>query len=129
MDELRSLDRMLRLERGVGATAVRNLPQTLAVFETHFPRFPVLPGVLLLSSLADLGCLLLREETGTDWRLASLGQARFRRYARPGDQLEIAVDHVPDQGGDATLSGSIRVDGHLIAGVRRLRFAQAGTAP
>jgi 3-hydroxyacyl-[acyl-carrier-protein] dehydratase len=122
MAELGSFDRVTRLEPGSGATALRNIPQTLTVFETHFPRFAVLPGVMLLASIVELGRHFLREETGRGWALASLEGARFRRYARPGDQLEIVVTRITIAEGGATLAGSIRADGHVIVDVRRLRF-------
>jgi 3-hydroxyacyl-[acyl-carrier-protein] dehydratase len=120
----RALDRVVGVEPGRGARAERNVPQTLAVFDTHFPRFPVLPGVLLVQSLEALGAHFLGTELGGTWRLTEVEQVKFRHYARPGDRLEIAVDLAERAGRSATFSGTIRVDDRIITTVRRLHFEQ-----
>ncbi|WP_393071991.1 hypothetical protein [Streptomyces sp. LN704] len=64
---LPAFDRLLELAEGERAVAVRNVPATLECFTAHFPRHPVLPGVLLLESLAALA----RTAAGPGaWRLA-----------------------------------------------------------
>jgi 3-hydroxyacyl-[acyl-carrier-protein] dehydratase len=118
-----TLDRILGVEPGLRASAVRNVPNTLPVLDTHFPRFPVLPGVLILDSLAELAALAVG---GGAWRLAAADRIRFRHYVRPGDQLVLSVERT---GGDATapaLSGEVRVDGRVVASVRRLRLQASG---
>ena len=48
------IDRLETYSENGGGTAVRNIPGTLAVFNTHFPRFPVVPGVLILRDLVKV---------------------------------------------------------------------------
>ena len=55
-----TLDRIVRVTDDE-AEAIRNVPNTLAIFDSHFPRFPVLPGVLILGSLGTLCAELLRQ--------------------------------------------------------------------
>jgi 3-hydroxymyristoyl/3-hydroxydecanoyl-(acyl carrier protein) dehydratase len=62
-DRWTHLDEIVELGDG-RARAFRNVTNTLAIFETHFPRFPVLPGVLVLGSIGRLAGELLAAEQG-----------------------------------------------------------------
>jgi 3-hydroxyacyl-[acyl-carrier-protein] dehydratase len=117
-----TLDRIVSLEPGTRASAIRNVPNTLAIFDSHFPRFPVVPGVLILGSLGALAARLLEEETGRRWRLAGGGQIGFRHFVQPGDQMEIAVELKERSDSEALLSGEVRVDGKLVTRARQLRL-------
>ena len=120
-----TLDRILSIEPGSRATAIRNVPNTLAIFDSHFPRFPVMPGVLMLGSLGALAAKLLEEETGGKWRLAGGGQIGFRHFVQPGDQMEITVELKERSDTAATLSGEVKVDGKLVIRARQLRMEAA----
>jgi 3-hydroxyacyl-[acyl-carrier-protein] dehydratase len=115
-----ALDRITSVEPAKRATAVRNVPNTLAIFDTHFPRFPVMPGVLILGSLGELAAHLLSEETGRPWRLRSAERVAFRRFVRPGDQMELSVELVERTDSAAVLSGQVAVDGALVTRARKL---------
>jgi 3-hydroxyacyl-[acyl-carrier-protein] dehydratase len=118
-----TLDRIVAVEPGASASAVRNVTNTLAIFQTHFPRFPVLPGVLILGSMGALAAHLLEEETGRPWRLAGAGQVGFRHFVQPGDQMEIAVQVKERTDDSALLTGEVKVDGKLVTRARQLRMA------
>ena len=116
-----TVDRVVSVD-GDAATGVRNVPNTLAIFDSHFPRFPVLPGVLILGSIGALAAHLLEQETGRKWRLAAAGNVGFRHFVQPGDQLEIKVQ-LKERGDDeAVLSGEASVDGKLVTRARQLRM-------
>ena len=117
-----TLDRIVSIEPGERASAIRNVPNTLAIFDSHFPRFQVLPGVLILGSLGALAAKLLEEETGKRWRLAGGGQIGFRHFVQPGDQMEITVELKERSDDAATLSGEVKVDGKLVTRARQLRL-------
>ena|SRR2546422_151909 len=117
------LDKILELEPGLRARAVRNVPNTLSILESHFPRRPVLPGVLILGSMAQLAARLVEEQTRHTWRLAAAEQIRFRSFVRPGDQLELTVELKKLTPDSATLSGSASVDGKVVTTARVLRLA------
>ena len=106
MSRWTTLDRITSVEPGVSATAIRNVPNTLAIFDSHFPRFHVLPGVLILGSMGELAAHLLAEETGTRWRLAGAGQVGFCYFVGLGDQLEISAQLKDRSDDSATLSGA-----------------------
>lgn len=142
-----SLDEVREVQGGRSAVAVRHVPQTLDVFATHFPRFPVLPGVLVLDDLVEVARLAAGGEHAvggaagdgghdgppTDaapWVLASVHKVRFRHFVQPGDSLEMTADvldhdkhrdHDEDGGrGAVSVRGVARVDGRPVATVGRL---------
>lgn len=82
------LDRIDLLEYGRRARGRLNVTGTLPLFATHFPRYPVLPGVLLVES----ALALIRLAADDPWlRLRSAGRFRFRRFIVPGDEVVIEV--------------------------------------
>jgi 3-hydroxyacyl-[acyl-carrier-protein] dehydratase len=122
-----TLDRIVSIEPGQKGQALRNVPNTLAIFDSHFPRFHVLPGVLILGSLGALAEEVLEQETGTRWRLAGANQVGFRHFVQPGDQLELAVELKERTDGEAIFVGDVKVDGKLVTRARRLRLQPAET--
>lgn len=131
MGRLITLDRITGLEPGKGARAIRNVPNTLSILDSHFPRFPVLPGVLILGSLGELAAALLKEQTGQAWQLAGAEQIRFRHFIQPGDQMELAVELTELTPQAASFSGSVRVQGKLMTSARQLRLVprETGATP
>lgn len=121
MSSWSTLDKIVSVEPGESATALRNVPNTLAIFDSHFPRFPVLPGVLMLGSLGALAGVLLEAETDKPWRLAGADRVAFRHFVQPGDQLELTVKLSKRSDTEATLSGEISVDGRVVVRARKLR--------
>jgi 3-hydroxyacyl-[acyl-carrier-protein] dehydratase len=117
-----TLDRLVSVEPGRSAVALRNVTNTLAIFDTHFPRFPVLPGVLILGSLGELAAVLLREQTGRRWRLAAAEQIKYRHFVQPGDQVELTVAVIDLSDDDAVLKGDARVAGRVVTQARRLHM-------
>jgi 3-hydroxyacyl-[acyl-carrier-protein] dehydratase len=121
MSRWTTLDRIVSVEVGKSATALRNVPNTLAIFDSHFPRFPVLPGVLILGSLGALAVELLERETGTSWRLAGAERVGFRHFVQPGDQLKLTVTLKDRSDNEAVLTGEASVDGRVVTRARKLR--------
>lgn len=123
-----ALDRVVRVEPGRRATALRNVPNTLAIFDSHFPRRPVLPGVLVLGSMAELAKVLLAERESGTWYLARADRIRYRHFIEPGDQMEIEVE-VKDLGEQqATFRAAVRIDGRLVTSAGTLVMARAADA-
>jgi len=120
-----TLDRVTSVEAGKGAEGFRNVPNTLAIFDTHFPRFPVLPGILILGSMGTLAAHFLEQETGRQWRLAGADKVGFRHWAQPGDQMVVRVSLKDVSDDAATLTAEALVDDKVITRVRKLRMAPA----
>lgn len=121
-------DVLEHIEPGRRAVAVRHIPQTLDVFATHFPRLPVLPGVLILDEMVAVAALALSGSTDPSsapgrWVLAGAGRIRFRRFVRPGDALRIAVEVAAVIDGTSTCRASASVDGVTVTTVTGLLVA------
>jgi 3-hydroxyacyl-[acyl-carrier-protein] dehydratase len=119
------IDRVVELEHGKRASGFRNITNTLAILDSHFPYMPVLPGVLMLGSMGELAARLLEDHTGKRWRLAGADQVRFRHFVQPGDQLDLEVELKDVSDTAAGLSASARVEGKLMVTARRLRMVPA----
>ncbi|MER5409982.1 hydroxymyristoyl-ACP dehydratase [Streptomyces sp. NPDC002769] len=121
---LPAFDRLLELAEGERAVAVRNVPATLACFTAHFPRHPVLPGVLLLESLAALA----RTAAGPGaWRLAGVRGVRFKHFVGPGDQVHLTVEVSEHSRQRTECRATARVEGRVVATVRALTLVSATT--
>ncbi|WP_084529153.1 3-hydroxyacyl-ACP dehydratase FabZ family protein [Nocardia crassostreae] len=114
------LDRIVDLHIGTRAVAVANVPSTLTVFDTHFQRFPVLPGVLLLHGLANLSGTLLAATAGGRWQLTGARRVQFRHYVRPGDQLRLEAEIRVRDDAQARLSGRITCADTVVVLAREL---------
>jgi 3-hydroxyacyl-[acyl-carrier-protein] dehydratase len=121
-----TLDRIVSIE-GDSATALRNVPNTLSIFDSHFPRFPVVPGVLILGSLGTLAAELLEKETGRKWKLAGADKVGFRHFVQPGDTMELSVKLKSHDDNEAVLSGEVKVDDKLVTRARKLRAVPVGS--
>ena len=108
------IDRVVELEPGKKATAIRNVTINEEVFNGHFPKNPVLPGALIVESLAQTGAVALLSELEFKGKTAYFGgikSAEFRKVVRPGDTLRLEVElekvrgHVGFGKGIATVDG------------------------
>ncbi|MGK8558115.1 3-hydroxyacyl-ACP dehydratase FabZ family protein [Nocardia gipuzkoensis] len=116
-----AFDRILLLEPGVRAVAQLNVTGTLPLFATHFPRYPVLPGVLLIESAVALIRLAAGEP---ELRVRRAEGIRFRRFVVPGDQVEFTVSAQHDAAEPAVWQLAARVDGAVAASISALTFAE-----
>ena len=88
------VDRVLEMEPGVRAVGYKNLTANEEFFNGHFPFKPIMPGVLMLEALAQLGCLcvLSREEfRGSLMVFAGVDNVKFRTMVVPGDRLDMEI--------------------------------------
>lgn len=114
------LDRVLDLS-GEAIRAEKKVPEDLALFQGHYPEYPLMPGVLLCEAVFQAGALLigelLRGEGGGQGGgvpvLTRILGAKFKREVRPGDTLEIAAALVERMGPAWLMKGSVRVSGKI----------------
>ena len=91
------VDRVLEIEKGVRIKALKNVSINEPFFTGHFPRRPVMPGVLMLEALAQAAAILSFDSLGIDpddntvYYFAGIDAARFKRPVGPGDQLILDV--------------------------------------
>lgn len=89
------VDAVLEIERLKRIVAIKNLSINEPFFQGHFPGKPVMPGVIIIESMAQTGGILLMSEIEERDKklffLAAVDESRFRRPVLPGDQLRIEV--------------------------------------
>jgi 3-hydroxyacyl-[acyl-carrier-protein] dehydratase len=89
------VDRIEELEPGVRAVGTKNVTQNEPFFEGHFPEYPVMPGVLIVEAMAQVGAVgvMAVEEYREKLALfAGIDKVRFRRQVVPGDVLTMEVE-------------------------------------
>ncbi len=115
------IDRIDRLEPGRSAEGHKVIAPDEEYFRDHFPGYPVVPGVLVLESLAQLGGRLVEAsiDQATGRRvlpmLGKVEQAKFLRPVRPGDRLDLTVDLLALGDDAARVRGMARVAGRKTA--------------
>ncbi len=112
------LDRIIEVEYGKRAVAIKNLSFNEPFFQGHFPEQPVMPGVLQMEALAQLGAWLLLKELGAEGQVGyfvSIKEAKFRRPVVPGDQLRLEIEILRRRRTWARLGGKAYVGDQLAA--------------
>ncbi len=113
------VDSILELERLKHIVGVKNVTINEAYFQGHFPGAPVMPGVLIIESMAQTGgLLLLLEIPDREKKLlyfVAVDDARFRRPVVPGDQLRIEMKVLQWRGDFCKLEGRAMVGDQLAA--------------
>jgi len=111
------VDRIVELEQGKSITGIKNVTMNEPFFQGHFPGEPVMPGVLILEAMAQVGsilaCLSDQEMVGRLAYFAGVDKARFRRVVRPGDQLVLKLEMLKQKGRVIKVAGQALVDGQL----------------
>jgi 3-hydroxyacyl-[acyl-carrier-protein] dehydratase len=88
------IDRILELEAGVRAVGLKNVTINEPFFEGHFPGYPVMPGVLIVEALAQVGSVIMLSTEANRGKLgffAGIDEFRFRGQVVPGDTLMLEV--------------------------------------
>jgi beta-hydroxyacyl-ACP dehydratase FabZ len=113
------VDRILEMELGKRIVGLKNVTINEPHFVGHFPGYPIMPGVLILESMAQVGGILVRKSLNLsdDKLMLFLGvdRARFRKAVFPGDQLRLEVNLTSLHARSVKASGKAYVDGALVA--------------
>jgi len=113
------VDRILEVEPRRRIVGIKNVTVNEPFFQGHFPGKPVMPGVLIVEAMAQVGgVLLLSDVPDREKKLvlfAGIDEARFRRPVVPGDQVRFEVEVLRLKASTCKLQGKAFVDGALVA--------------
>lgn len=122
------VDRVTHCEPGVRARGYKNLTANEQFFEGHFPFKAIMPGVLMVEALAQLGCItmLKREEfKGKLGVFTGIDGFKFRQMVIPGDKLELEVELIKMKGPLGKMRGIAKV-GDKLACEGEISFSMIG---
>jgi UDP-3-O-[3-hydroxymyristoyl] N-acetylglucosamine deacetylase/3-hydroxyacyl-[acyl-carrier-protein] dehydratase len=113
------VDRVIELEEARRIVGIKNVTISEAFFQGHFPGHPVMPGVLIVEAMGQVGGLLLMsmvdDPTDKVVYFTGLDKVRFRQPVRPGDRLECELELLKRRGSFCKMRGTARVDGAVVA--------------
>ncbi len=112
------VDRILELEEGKRVVGIKNVTINEPFFQGHFPGHPIMPGVLIVEAMAQVGGMLMlgsipQPESQVVY-FTSLNNVKFRRPVKPGDQLRLELELVQVRGAVCKMHGVARVDGEVV---------------
>ena len=110
------VDRITSYEPGKMAEGRKCVSVNEPFFCGHFPQYHVMPGVLILEALAQVGAVVILSEEGNKGKIALFGgvkNARFKRQVRPGDVLELRCELTQRRGPIGFGVAEATVDGQL----------------
>ena len=121
------VDQVLEMEEGKRVVGLKNVSANEPFFAGHFPEYPVMPGVLILEALAQVGAIAvldMEQNKGKIGFLAGVDKCRFKREVKPGDQLQLEVEIIRMRGaigkgkGVATVNGEIACEAEIMFAIK-----------
>ncbi len=122
------VDKILELEEDKRIVGQKNVTINEPFFAGHFPGHPVMPGVLIVEALAQVGAVLVLrkpEFAGKIALFAGIDHLRFRRQVVPGDILRLEVEVINFRGilgkakARATVDGQVACEGEIMFGIQK----------
>jgi UDP-3-O-[3-hydroxymyristoyl] N-acetylglucosamine deacetylase/3-hydroxyacyl-[acyl-carrier-protein] dehydratase len=112
------VDRILEMEEKKRIVGLKNVTINEPFFQGHFPGHPIMPGVLIIEAMAQVGGILLMGQIeGYESKVVyfmSLDNVKFRRPVKPGDQLRFELDMLQIRGMVCKMRGVAKVDGEVV---------------
>ncbi|MBT2216530.1 3-hydroxyacyl-ACP dehydratase FabZ [Virgibacillus dakarensis] len=121
------VDKITEVEEGKRVAGIKNVSINEPFFQGHFPDYPVMPGVLIIEALAQVGAIAMlgkEENKGKIGFLAGVDKCRFKRQVKPGDQLNLQVEILRLKGpigkgkGVATVDGEVACEAEIMFAIK-----------
>ncbi|MEO6447420.1 MAG: bifunctional UDP-3-O-[3-hydroxymyristoyl] N-acetylglucosamine deacetylase/3-hydroxyacyl-ACP dehydratase [Gemmatimonadaceae bacterium] len=113
------VDRVLEYEAGKRVVGLKNVTINEPFFQGHFPGHPIMPGVLIIEAMAQVGGILLMgtvpDPESKVVYFTSLDKVKWRKPVRPGDQIRFELDILQIRGPVCKMKGVAKVDGNVVA--------------
>ncbi len=119
------VDKVIEIEEGKRAVGIKNVTVNEPFFQGHFPGNPIMPGVLIVESLAQVGAVMLLsmpENKGKLGVFTGISNMKFRRQVVPGDTLQLEAELITYRHGMGKANVKATVDG-AIAAAGEISFA------
>ena len=113
------IDRIINFTPGEKCTAIKNVSINEPYFQGHFPDRPIMPGVMILESMAQAGAFLvlhdLEDPLAKGMFFSGVEKSKFRKPIVPGDQVVLELKLLKFRLGTVKISGEAYVDKKLVA--------------
>jgi 3-hydroxyacyl-[acyl-carrier-protein] dehydratase len=114
------IDRVVEIAKDTSAVGIKNVSINEHFFQGHFPTEPVMPGVLIIESMAQTAAVLVvatlgPESAGKLVYFMTVENAKFRKPVRPGDQMRVHVTKQRQRGNIWKFSAEAKVEGKVVA--------------
>lgn len=113
------VDKIIDMEKGKRVVGIKNVTTNEPFFQGHFPKFPVMPGVLIIEGMAQTACVFASIELGRDAEsiayFMGIDKAKFRKPVVPGDQLRFELEVIKKRNAIYRFKGNAFVEGKLVA--------------
>ncbi len=112
------IDRIIELEEGKRAVGIKNVSGNEPFFQGHFPGHPIMPGVLIMEALAQVGAVvILKKPEYSDYLalFAGMDDVKFKGQVLPGDQLRLEVELLKSRKTFGVAQGKAYVGEALVA--------------
>ena len=110
------IDRVVEIEAGKSCRGIKQVSGNEPFFEGHFPEYAVMPGVLIVEALAQVGGVALLQQEEFKGKLAffaGIDKSRFKKQVTPGDTLDLYVEITKIKGPIGKGSAVAKVDGEI----------------
>ena len=114
------IDRVLDIKLGEHITALKNVTINEHYFQGHFPKFPIMPGVLIIEAMGQAGAILAFESFGAEHKnsliyFMGIDKVKFRKPVTPGDQLILKLKLLKRKTKIVKMAGIAKVDNNIVA--------------